>query len=137
MTSQRDRLDRERARRAKSAAVGGKATVTTAHRPYNRKRPGERIEIAIMPSLCCTEGIEEAKKATHDRLIEGLGRRRRSGVKWHILEGAEAILAHVRDEHADDREFVTAAEGWIDDALLRGWPEDDLRFVVAMCEAIR
>lgn len=43
--------------------------------------------------------VDEAKQATHDRLIAQLGARRRSGVAWDVLEG-EAAKAQLRHLHS-------------------------------------
>lgn len=60
--------------------------------------PGVVLQLAAV-EYRTDEAIAQARKLTHDRLIEGLGPRRRSGVRWREATGAAAISV-VRDVDA-------------------------------------
>lgn len=60
--------------------------------PFQRARPGEDIEVAFIPGLTVDDdaAVARMQKELHDVLIDSLGQRRRSGVRWrHVHERAE------------------------------------------------
>jgi len=46
--------------------------------------------------LCVADDVELCQQETHDRLIDGLGSQRRSGVFWFIWTPSEAMLECAR-----------------------------------------
>ncbi len=66
-------------------------------RPFTPPRPGEDVGYSVLAGWCAGEGdLEEAKRATHDALLELMGDRRRGGVQWRICpagEKADAAMA--------------------------------------------
>lgn len=84
---------------------------------HPRRRPGlngsRRPSTAVPtsgapPAVCMTyamagpDDIEEAKQATHDRLVEQLGDRRQGGVYWRIIPPHEVpgVLRQLSDDEA-------------------------------------
>lgn len=49
-------------------------------------------EVATVAGWCLDDHLEEAKRATHDTLIEMLGDQRRSGVRWHVSNVRQGAL---------------------------------------------
>lgn len=55
--------------------------------------------------------LAEARRLTHDRLIEGLGKRRRSGVRWREASGATAIEVVQEVEAKGTHEYLAGGSG--------------------------
>lgn len=67
-------------------------------------------DAGVMVAWCVDEpdAIEEAKKATHDGLIQSMGSQRRGGVTWQIHKGesaakvADDLIATMRADEPDE-----------------------------------
>lgn len=55
--------------------------------------------------------LEEARRLSHDRLIEGLGDRRLSGVRWWEATGAHAIKVVQTVENKGESEYPFGGSG--------------------------
>lgn len=92
--------------------------------------------IEIMPGACVDDEREIAamRKQTHDGLIDTLGARRRSRVKWMEWRGAGAAREALHQMYVDDqRGFVPAALKQFDDFFTANG--DRAVLIIAMCEA--
>lgn len=67
-------------------------------------RPDPDATYAVQPAAVADAddeaAIQEARRQSHDALIEGLGDKRRSGVQWLQWNGLDAI--EMLDKHLDD-----------------------------------
>jgi hypothetical protein len=66
------------------------------HRRSSReaaKRAQAHDEMIVCAWVEAEEWLDEGRQVTHDALIEMLGPRRRSGVRWTMHEGSEALEA--------------------------------------------
>lgn len=77
--------------------------------------------------------IEEVRRITHDRLIEGLGDRRRSGVRWWEAEGERAIEVVRKVDEMGNHEYPLGGSGGYD-GLIR-FLEENPRAVLVIAEA--
>lgn len=105
-------------------------------RPFPLARPGEDIEIAFMPgaTIHTEEAIAAMRKQTHDGLIEMLGQRRRSGVRWrhiHVRAESERFLD---DMYGDRTDLAWGTDQYR--AFLSQYGDESV-LVVAECDAIR
>lgn len=99
-------------------------------RKHSHRRQPSRGRItrqnAIATQLAVTddrdpESIELAKRTTHDQLIEGLGARRRSGVRWYIFDNDDPDA--LKAVEALERSGIHS-ESWRSDPP----PQDDATF---------
>jgi hypothetical protein len=64
----------------------------TSRRATKRRRAEKADEwLGVVAGWCAgDDDLEEAKKRSHDLVIDMLGSRRRGGVRWQIARGADA-----------------------------------------------
>lgn len=93
------------ARRAEHRRAAREAAKHRSRRLHGWDGWTRRDDVATQVAWCdgSTDGIEEAKRETHDRLIENLGESRTGGVRWWIGEPCSAaIVEHLMDGNADE-----------------------------------
>lgn len=83
------------------------------------------------------EAIAEARRKTHDLLIEMLGERRRGGVQWRQVPAGHALNLLDDLERAAVRNEGQAAEGGYDD-LRRHLKRSMIKgvLIIATCDAV-
>ncbi len=130
----REQAQREKARRRKARQTSAVAT-QQRRRPFDRPRPGEDIQVAFVPGVTVDDETELAamRERLHDSLIDMLGRRRRSGIRWRHAVGrdeAERILALM---YEGDPKWEQIVEHYFPFLAEHG---DSAVLVVAECEAV-
>lgn len=80
--------------------------------PWSPPRPGEQIEIAFLPGLCLAtaEAMLEMRQQTHDGLLDMVGPRRRSGVRWLHAHGRAECARLLRQMYGDSAEHWATVE---------------------------
>lgn len=101
--------------------------------PWTFPRPGEELEIAFMPgaTIDTDEAVQAMQKKTHDGLIQMLGHRRRSGVRWQHVHGAAAGHKFLDEAYGDlEDEGLDQYRAFLDEY------GDQAVIVVAECRAV-
>jgi hypothetical protein len=81
-------------------------------RPWSFPRPGERIEVAFIPGLVLDVPgeVDSMKQRTHDGLLDMLGTRRRSGIRWAVIHGRAESERWLRSAYGESAEDWALAE---------------------------
>lgn len=98
-------------------------------------RRRESTEIAFMPGITVDKGdaVTRLEQLTHDGLIEMLGPRRRSGIRWRHVHGCVAIERWLIRAYSDRPDLIGHVDQYVAFAVEHG---DAAVLVVADCDAV-
>lgn len=105
-------------------------------KPPRPRRTRPDVEIAFIPgaTINTDEAVAAMQQKTHDGLIEMLGPRRRSGIRWRHVHGRAEAERFLSDMYGDRPDLTWGIDQYRAFLAEHG---DEAVLIVAECEAVR